>query len=119
MDDADRIASIANFCHAWQIREPTHSHDKPIVEVYAERKVAEGVTLYFVASNYEYHFAQSGSDWAEHFLFAGHATFNGTTLVDAQLASANKVRLTERQAEDYDHAAEFAAWRAAETKARP
>ena len=90
----------------------------PRVEVYDERTGSGRTTLYFVADHYEYHHAQSGSDWAEHYLCSGHATFEGERRVEAQVASTKRIRITEREAESYDSAAALAEFRAAAARER-
>lgn len=90
----------------------------PRVDVYDERTENGRTTLYFVADLYESHQAQSGSDWAEHYLCSGHATFEGDRRIEVQIASADQTRLTERQDESYDAAAELAARRVIAARTR-
>jgi len=90
----------------------------PRVEIYDERTESGRTTLYFVADHYEYHHAQSGSDWAEHYLCAGHATFEAEWRVEVDVASTERRRITEHEDETYDPSAELAAFRAATAGAR-
>lgn len=112
-----RIATIADAVDA-AIAGKRWLRYAPRVEVYDERTDSGRTTLYFVAGHYEYHHAQSGSDWAEHYLCAGHATFDGEQCIEAVVASTEPRRLTERDDESYDSAASLAAFRAATARAR-
>jgi hypothetical protein len=112
-----RNAAIADAVDA-SIAGTRWSRYAPRVDVYDERSENGRTTLYFVADHYEYHHAQSGSDWAEHYLCAGHATFAGDRRVEVQVASTERRRITEREDETYDSSAELAALRAATSRAR-
>lgn len=81
--------------------------------MYDERSASGRTTLSFVAGDYEYHHAQSGSDWAEHYFCAGHATIDGEGRIDVQLTTTGPRSITERDDETYDPSAELAAFRAA------
>jgi len=112
-----RIAAIADAVDA-DIAGRRWSRYAPRVEVYDERTESGRTTLYFVADHYEYHHAQSGSDWAEHYLCSGHATFEGERRVEARVASTRGKRITEREAEGYDTSAALAEFRAATARER-
>ena len=92
---------------------------QPRVEIYEERNEETGLTtLSFVADHYEYHHAQSGSDWAEHVLCAGHATFDRERCMEIVIATTDRRRITERHDETYDSTAALAAFRAAAARER-
>lgn len=112
-----RIAAIADAVDA-AMAGTRWLRFAPHVEVYDERTESGRTTLYFVADHYEYHHAQSGSDWAEHCLCAGHATFEGERRAEAQVASTEGRRLTEHDAESYDSSAALAAFRVATARVR-
>lgn len=113
-----RVAVIADAVDA-AIARTRWDRYEPRVDVYDERSAESGLTtLYFVADHYESHQAQSGSDWAEHVLCAGHATFDGDRCVEAVVATTDRRRLGEREDETYDSDAVFAAFRAETAKVR-
>lgn len=56
---------------------------------------------------------KAGSDWAEHYFCAGHATLDGEGRIDVQLTTTEPRSITERDDETYDPSAELAAFRAA------
>jgi hypothetical protein len=112
-----RVAAIADAVDA-ALAGTRWIRYAPRVEIYDERTANGRTTLYFVAEHYEYHHAQSGSDWAEHDFCAGHATFEGERLVEAQVASTERRRLTERETDDYDSSAALAAFRAEIARSR-
>lgn len=112
-----RIAAIADAVDA-AIAGTCWRRYAPRVEVYDERTESGRTTLYFVADHYEYHHAQSGSDWAEHDLCAGHATFEGERRVEVRVASTERRRLTEREDESYDPSATLAVFRASTARER-
>jgi hypothetical protein len=112
-----RVAAIADAVDA-EIAGTRWTRHAPRVDVYDERTENGRTTLYFVADHYEYHQAQSGSDWSEHYLCSGHATFEGDRRIEVQVASPERRRLTESRDEDYDAAAELAARRAAAARER-
>ena len=112
-----RIAVIADAVDA-AIAGTSWMRCNPRVDVYDERADGGRTTLYFVADDYEYHQAQSGSDWAEHTLCTGHATFEGDRRVEMEIASTDQSRITEQSAETYDPTAELAALRAATARVR-
>jgi hypothetical protein len=112
-----RLRAIADAVDA-AMSEGRWLRYEPRVEVYDERTEGERTTLDFVADHYEYNHAQSGSDWAEHLLCAGHATFEGERRVDVQVTSIDRRRLTESQDETYDARTALAAFRDAAAAAR-
>ena len=112
-----RIAVIADTVDA-AIAGTRWIRYNPRIDVYDERIDGSRTTLYFVADHYEYNHAQSGSDWAEHTLCTGHATFEGDRCLEAEVASTNRSRITEQSAETYDPSAVLAALRAATARVR-
>lgn len=112
-----QLAAIADGVDA-AIAGTTWTRYEPRVDVYDERTENGRTTLYFVADHYEYHQAQSGSDWAEHYLCSGHATFEGDRCLEVLIAWADQTRLTEKQDESYDAAAELAARRVIAARTR-
>jgi hypothetical protein len=112
-----RVAAISDAVDA-AIAGAGWNHYAPRIDVYDERTVNGRTTLYFVADHYEYHQAQSGSDWAEHYLCSGHATFEGDRRIEVQVASPVQRRLTESEDEAYNATAELAEHRAAAARER-
>ena len=112
-----RVAAIADEVDA-AMSEGRWLRLEPRVEVYDEVTEGGRTTLHFVADHYEYNHAQSGSDWAEHLLCAGHAMFEGDRRVDVQVTSIDRRRITERDDETYDARDAVAAFRAAADRAR-
>ena len=112
-----RIAAIADAVDA-AIAGARWIRYSPRVDVYDERADGGRTTLYFVSDDYEYNQAQSGSDWVEHTLCTGHATFEGDRRVEAEVASTDRRRITEQSAETYDPSAELAALRAETARVR-
>lgn len=112
-----RLAAVADAVDA-AMSEGRWLRFEPRIEVYDEATEGGRTTLYFVADHYEYNHAQSGSDWAEHLLCAGHATFEGERRVEVQVTSTERRRLTEREDETYDARSALAEFRAAAARSR-
>ena len=75
-------------------------HEWADVDVYAA-EMREGVlVLHFIADHYNYNFAQSGSDWADHYVFVGEAHLVGGKRKHQAFELARHVHLTERQHDD-------------------
>lgn len=71
------------------------------VDIYDAEVRGDVLTLRFVADYYSYNFAQSGSDWADHYVYAGQAVLTRGELGEVTFANERKVHLTERDTEDY------------------
>ena len=71
------------------------------VDVYAAEMREHSLVLFFIAGHYNYNFAQSGSDWADHYVFAGEAHLDGGKLKQQTFALECEVHLTEYQHDDY------------------
>jgi len=81
---------------------PGASQQEPHVQVHAAKQLNRRLTLCFVADHLTYCFAQSGSDWADHYIFVGEATFEEGSRVDESFALVEHVRLSELEADAYD-----------------
>src|SRR5436190_10017441 len=57
---------LAEMIHPWFSRG---QHDWADVDVYAAEMRDGALVLHFLADHYNYNFAQSGSDWADHYVF--------------------------------------------------
>lgn len=60
---------------------------------------ASAVTFLF--DHYVYNFAQSGSDWADHYFVRGTATLAGERLVQSVFSLVRRIQLTEWDADHY------------------
>jgi len=76
-------------------------HDWADVDIYAAEMRGEVLVLHFIADHYNYNFAQSGSDWADHYVFVGEAQLVGGKRIQQTFALECEVHLTERQHDDY------------------
>ena len=93
-------------------------HEWADVDVYAAKIRDGALVLYFIADHYNYNFAQSGSDWADHYVFSGEARLVGGKRKDQTFQLARHVHLTEREHDDgYDRSTTVDAVRA-EMRAR-
>ncbi len=83
---------------------PNRLGAKPHVDVYGSRQeLAQGpLTVHFVAHYLMYCFAQSGSDWAEHLIMTGEATFERASIIAASLTLVSASRLSESEFDAYD-----------------
>lgn len=65
--------------------------------------VREGdqLTVHAIADHLMYCFAQSGSDWATHFVFRGEALFVGGRVLWDDIKLVRTVELSERDTDDY------------------
>ena len=78
------------------------SHDWADVEVYAAEMRDGVLVLHFIADHYNYNFAQSGSDWADHYVFAGEAHLVGGKRKRETFALEQHIHLSEHESEGYD-----------------
>ena len=60
------------------------------------------LVLYFIADHYNYNFAQSGSDWADHYVFVGEACLVGGKRKHETFTLERHVHLTEHEHDDHD-----------------
>jgi hypothetical protein len=81
---------------------PGCSQDSPRVEIYASEERDGELHVHFLADSYVYNQAQSGSDWADHYFYAGEATCQGPEARSQRLALVEHVSLSEFQTNDYD-----------------
>ena len=72
------------------------------VDVYAAEMRDGALVLHFIADHYNYNFAQSGSDWADHYVFVGEACLVGGKRKQETFTLERHVHLTEHEHEDYD-----------------
>ena len=70
----------------------------PRVEVLGARKAEGRVTVFFVADHLTYCVAQSGSDWAEHYIFVGQAVVEGKAVASHE-ETRTQHSLSERDTE--------------------
>ncbi|MBS1123876.1 MAG: hypothetical protein H6Q90_6104 [Deltaproteobacteria bacterium] len=84
---------------------------EPHVQIYAAKQHDRRLTLSFVADHLIYCVAQSGSDWADHYVFVGDVTFEDGKRVAESLALVKHVGLSERETDAYDQEAVVAAVR--------
>lgn len=77
-------------------------HDWAQVDVYGAESRDGAWVLHFIADHYNYNFAQSGSDWADHYIFAGEAHVAGGRRKHEAFALECHVHLTEHEHDDYD-----------------
>jgi len=90
---------LAEMIHPWFSKG---MHDWADVDVYAAEMRDGALVLLFIADHYNYNFAQSGSDWADHYVFVGEAHLVGGKRKQESLALERHVHLTEHQHDDYD-----------------
>ena len=72
------------------------------VDVYAAEMRDGALVLHFIADHYNYNFAQSGSDWADHYVFVGEAHLVGGKRKHETFALERHVHVTEHEDVDYD-----------------
>jgi hypothetical protein len=77
-------------------------HEWADVDVYAAGIRDGALVLHFIAEHYNYNFAQSGSDWADHYVFAGEACLVGGRRKRQTFALERHVHLTEHEHDTYD-----------------
>ena len=78
-------------------------HEWANVDVYAAELRDGALVLHFIADHYNYNSAQSGSDWADHYVFVGEARLVGGKRKTQSFELARHVHLTEREHDDgYD-----------------
>ncbi len=76
--------------------------DRPEITVLASEDVEGGlIRLRYIADHYVYNFAQSGSDWADHYFGVGEAVFKGAELVSEQFTRTRTIGLSEQDADAY------------------
>jgi len=92
-------------------------HDWADVDVCAAELRDGALVLHFIADHYNYNFAQSGSDWADHYVFVGEVHLAGGKRKHQTFELARHVHLTEREHDDYDRSEIVGAVRA-EMRAR-
>lgn len=73
------------------------THDEPTLHELSRQ--ASEVTFLF--DHYVYNFAQSGSDWADHYFVRGTATLAGERLVKSMFTLVRRIQLTEWEADQY------------------
>ena len=102
------LGTIVNK-HLEQMIHPWFSagmHDWADVDVYAAEMRDGTLVLHFIADHYNYNSAQSGSDWADHYVFVGEAHLVGGKRKHQVFELAQHVHLTEREHDDgYDRRA--------------
>jgi hypothetical protein len=76
--------------------------DHADVDVFHASVRGDAVVLHFIADHDNYNFAQSGSDWDDHYVFAGEAEFVRDRLGHVAFALERHVHLTEQEHEHYD-----------------
>lgn len=90
------IAQIRSYLY--KLEGPFYStNDEPTLHVLS--RVTDDVEFLF--DHYVYNFAQSGSDWADHYFVRGTASVAGDRLVKSAFTLVREIHLTESQADDY------------------
>lgn len=96
------VSALAALVHAELDRldtfYPASAFDKLTVEVLG----VDDNRVHFIAHHLNYNFAQSGSDWADHYVLVGSAAFDGASIFDSKLKMAVHESLTERGYDNYD-----------------
>jgi hypothetical protein len=90
---------LAETIHPWF---SSGMHEWADVDVYAAELRDGKLLLHFIADHYNYNHAQSGSDWADHYVFTGEAVVAGGKRKHQTFELKRHVHLTEREHEDYD-----------------
>lgn len=90
---------LEEMIHPWFSRG---MQDWADVDVYAAEMRDGVLVLHFIADHYNYNFAQSGSDWADHYVFVGEAYLVGGKRKHQTFALEREVHLTEHEHDDYD-----------------
>jgi hypothetical protein len=90
---------LAEMIHPWFSKG---MRDWADVDVYAAEMREGTLVLHFIADHYNYNFAQSGSDWADHYVFVGEAHLVGGKRKRESFALERHVHLTEHEHDDYD-----------------
>ncbi len=93
------IKNLEKTIHPWF---SSGMHDWAEVDVYAAEMRESVLVLHFIADHYNYNFAQSGSDWADHYVFVGEAHLASGKRQQETFALERHVHLTERAHHDYD-----------------
>jgi len=91
--------TLEKMIHPWFARG---MQDWAHVDVYAAEMRDGALVLRFIADHYNYNFAQSGSDWADHYVFVGEAHLVGGKRKHETFELERHVHLTEHEDEDYD-----------------
>lgn len=90
---------LAEMIHPWF---SGGIHEWARVDVYAAEMREDALVLHFIADHYNYNFAQSGSDWADHYIFAGEARVVAGKRRRETFELERHIHLTEREHEEYD-----------------
>jgi hypothetical protein len=93
--------ALEKMIHPWFSKG---MHDWADVDVYAAEMRDRVLVLHFIAEHYNYNFAQSGSDWADHYVFVGEAHLVGGKRKHETFALERHIHLTEHEHDDYDRA---------------
>jgi rhamnose utilization protein RhaD (predicted bifunctional aldolase and dehydrogenase) len=72
------------------------------VDVCAAEMRDGALVLHFIADHCNYNFAQSGSDWADHYVFVGAVHLVAGKRKRQSFELAHHVHLTEHEHENYD-----------------
>lgn len=91
---------LAEMIHPWFSKG---MRDWADVDVYAAEMRDGALVLHFIADHYNYNFAQSGSDWADHYVFVGEAHLVGGKRKHETFELERHVHLTEHEHDDYNH----------------
>ena len=91
--------ALEKMIHPWFSKG---MHDWADVDVYAAEMRDRVLVLHFIAEHYNYNFAQSGSDWADHYVFVGEAHLVGGKRKHETFALERHIHLTEHEHDDYD-----------------
>lgn len=92
------LRKLAADIHPWFSRG---MHDYADLDVFAAELREGTLVLHFLADHYNYNFAQSGSDWADHYFYVGEIHVVAGRRTKETFALERHVHLTEQQDAHY------------------
>jgi len=87
---------------------PGAGQNPPRIDIYASEERGAERHVRFIADSYVYNQAQSGSDWADHYVYAGGAICQGPALRAQRFELVEHVPMSEGQSNEYDRDATVA-----------
>jgi hypothetical protein len=87
---------------------PGAGQDPPRIDIYASEERGAELHVRFIADSFVYNQAQSGSDWADHYVYAGGAACKGPALRAQRFALVEHVPMSESQSNNYNRDATVA-----------
>jgi hypothetical protein len=95
---ARATAAVKEHAAPWY---STSAQEGPAVEVLSSEARDGATVLRLLTHHYNYEFAQSGSDWADHYVLAGRAVVVDDVVTEATFELVRHVHLTERESDHY------------------